>query len=395
MKLTFLPKLFVLSVAALISFCSLKDPDQKLPDPTTQVKFEVVDSLIVNVLEDLTILDYQESTDRYLMKQLRGGKVVVTDGKGNVISSHEIAGEGPNQVPNVWEGRFFEPDGYIFKEMSATMDFHVYNADFQKTEKIKGPAVGLNAIFISFYRQSFNVFEKSGKKYILGEEVNSYDGGLINHEKLGGEFYNQAKTGYFYDLSQDSITYLNLFPENWEPRRSRKWIGQSFPFMAFDAENSKVAVLPPMGDALFLYDLKGTSLQNETTVRLSHPERNQPIPDPSRENFLYPSFSDVKMFGGYQLVIFYSAVPEEVYQEVRSKGENYHQDPAWRAAVVKYQTPRYLIVKDGTQLGITNDLPVVGHVNLGLADGSLLVKAADGEIERDYNLFYKIRLLDK
>src|SRR5690606_24147152 len=143
MKLTFLPKLFVLSVAALISFCSLKDPDQKLPDPTTQVKFEVVDSLIVNVLEDLTILDYQESTDRYLMKQLRGGKVVVTDGKGNVISSHEIAGEGPNQVPNVWEGRFFGPDGYIFKEMSATMDFHVYNADFQKTEKIKGPAVGL------------------------------------------------------------------------------------------------------------------------------------------------------------------------------------------------------------------------------------------------------------
>jgi len=394
MKLTF-STLFALAACIFFFSCSKKEPAPKPTDPTTELEFEVVDSIRVDVLEDLTILDYHESADRYLMKERRGGKIILTDGKGKVISNQEIAGEGPNQVPTLWEGRFFGEDGYIFKEMSATMDFHVYNLDFQKTEKIKGPAVGLNAIFISFYRQTFNVFETGGKKYILGEEVNAFDGGTIDPLKLGGDFYNQAKTGYFYDLGQDSITYLNLFPENWEPHKSNKWIGQSFPFLTFDSENSNVAVLPPMGDALFLYDLKGNSLQNETSVSLTHPDRNQPIPDPSRENQLYPSFSDLKTFGEYQLAIFNTAIPEEIYQEFRSKGEDYYRDPEWPKVIAKYRTPRYIVVKDGAQIGIVNTLPVDGNVNLGLADGSILVKATDGEVERDYNLFYKIRLVEK
>ncbi len=394
MKLTF-PTLFIIAAGILFFSCSQKEPAPKPADPSTELEFEVVDSVRVDVLEDLTILDYHESTDRYLMKERRGEKIVVTDGNGGIVSTQEIVGEGPNQVPVLWEGRFFGKDGYIFKEMSATMDFHVYDFDFQKTQKIKGPAVGLNAIFISFYRQTFNVFETEGKKYILGEEINAFDGGAIDPLKLGGDFYNQAKTGYFYDLGQDSITYLNLYPENWEPRKSNKWIGQSFPFLAFDPKNSKVAILPPMGDAVFLYDLKGNSLQNETVVKLTHPDRNQPIPDPSRENLLYPSFSDIKTFGEYRILIFHTAIPEEVYQEFRSKDENYQQDPKWRDAVAKNRTPRYIIVKNGVQIGIVNRLPVDGDVNLGLADGSILVKASDGEVERDYNLFYKIRLVEK
>jgi hypothetical protein len=41
---------------------------------------------------------------------------------------------------------------------------------------------------------------------------------------------------------------------------------------------------------------------------------------------------------------------------------------------------------------ILNELPVEGVVNIGLPDGTLIIKAAEGELERDYNLFYKLRL---
>jgi hypothetical protein len=387
--------LLFLPATLLLFSCSQSDSVVKQSDPPKELTFKVVDSIMVDILKDLTILDYQASSDRYLMKELRGGQIVVTDGAGNVVSTQELAGEGPNLVPNLWEGRFFGEDGYIFKEMSATMDFHVYDADFQKTKKIQGPAVGLNAIFISFYRQTFSLFEEDGNICILGEEVNSYDGGLINHEKLGGRFYDHAKTGYLYDLSRDSITYLNLFPANWLPRKTHKWIGQSFPFIVFNAKNRKVAVLPPLGDELFLYNLKGNSLEDELSVSLKHPDRSQPIPDPSREHLLYPSFTDLKMFGEYQLLIFHSAVPEEVYQEFRSKGENYQQDPDWRKAVTQYRKTKYIVVKDGVQLGISTDLPVKGNVNFGLEDGSILVKASEGDTERDYNLFYRLKLVEK
>jgi hypothetical protein len=52
------------------------------------------------------------------------------------------------------------------------------------------------------------------------------------------------------------------------------------------------------------------------------------------------------------------------------------------------------VIKDGKQIGILNELPVAGNVNLGLADGTLLIKAAAGEVERDDNLFYRLRLKD-
>lgn len=286
-------------------------------------------------------------------------------------------------------------DRYIFKEMSATMDFHVFDRDFKKIEKIKGPAVGLNAIFISFFRQTFTSWNEGGNDFILGEEVNSYVPTDVDPEKIGGDFYNQVKSGFHYDLSQDSITYLNLYSEAWIPRKTNRWIGQSFPFLAFDPIRKKAAVLPPIGNQLFMYDLDGNSLINEKAVELSHPDRTQEIPDPSQENLLYPSFSDVKTFGDYQLAIFYTGIPEDVFNEYRAKGENYHQDPEWREAVAKYRNLRYIVIKGDQQIGILNKLPVEGDVNLGLADGTLILKAADGKVERDYNLFYKIRLMEE
>ncbi|WP_192346035.1 hypothetical protein [Algoriphagus sp. Y33] len=392
-------KSFLFVFIAFISFtlfsCSKKESTTASLDPIRELQFEVVDSIMVDVLEDLVILDYQEELDQFMMKERRGGKVLLVSGEGDVIGEVELAGEGPNQVSMILEGRFLGKDRFVFKEISANMDFHLFDRDFQKIEKIKGPAIGLNAIFISFFRQTFTAWVEDENDVILGEEVNSYNPGDADPEKIGGEFYNQVKTGFLYDLRQDSIKYLNLYPESWGPRKTTRWIGQSFPFLTVDLARKKAAILPPIGDHLFLYDFDGKSLANEISVALSHPERNQEIPDVSRENLLYPSFSDVKSFGEYQLVIFYTAVPEDVFNEFRAKGEDYRQDPEWRKAQAKYRNPHYIIVKGDQQIGVLNKLPVEGNVNLGLSDGTLIVKAADGEVERDYNLFYKLRLVEK
>lgn len=386
--------ILIVLFATILFSCSAKETNTVI-DPVRELQFEVVDSIMVDVLEDLVILDYQDELDQYLMKERRGGKILLVNGKGGLIKEVELAGEGPNQVPIIWEGRFLGKDRFIFKEMSATMDFHVFDRSFKKAEKFKGAATDLNAIFISFYRQTFSIWEADGKDFILGEEVNSYNPADSDPEKIGGIFYSQVKTGYFYDVGQDSISYLSLYPEKWIPRKTNRWIGQSFPYLAFDPIGKKAAVLPPIGDQLFLYDLEGNSLINEQAVSLSHPDRNQEIPDPSRENLLYPSFSDVKSFGGLLLVIFNTPVPEDVFNEFRAKGEYYHQDPEWRKAVAKYRNPRYIVIKGDQQIGVLNKLPVEGNVNLGISDGTLIVKASEGEVERDYNLFYKIRLVEE
>lgn len=386
---------FLLAPVAFTFFsCSQKEAGSVGIDPIRELKFEVYDSIKVDALEILTITDYQKELDQYLMKELRGNKVMLVSGKGELIKEIDLMGEGPNQIPIALEGRFMGKDRFIFKEISASMDYHIFDRDFKKVKKIKGAAVGLNAIFISFYRQTFSAWTEEGKDFLLGEEVNSYIPAEVDPDKIGGDFYNQVKTGFFYDLNQDSITYLSLYPEAWVPRKTSRWIGQSFPYLAFDPKRKKAAVLPPIGDQLFMYDFENGSLMNETAIILTHPDRQQDIPDPSRENLLYPSFSDVKMFGEYQLALFHTAVPEDVLSEFKAKGENYHQDPAWREAVEKYRQARYIVAHGNQQVGIINELPVEGSVNFGASDGTLIVKAAEGEVERDYNLFYKIRLVE-
>lgn len=388
--------IFTTFFTTLLFSCSEKETEFKAYNPIKELQFEVYDSIMVDVLEEVVILDYQNDLDQYLIKERKGGKVLLVDGKGGLINEVELIGEGPNQIQFALEGRFLGKDRFIFKEISATMDFHVFDRHFEKVEKINGPAIGFGAgIFISFYRQTFTPWTEAGKDFVLGEEVNSYNPGDMDPDKIEGGFYSQVKTGFLYDSSQDSINYLSLYPVDWVPRNTNRWIGQSFPFLAFDIERKKAAVLPPIGDQLFLYNLEGNSLINEKAVSLSHPERNQEIPDPSRENQLYPSFSDLKTFGEYQLAIFYTAIPEDVYSEFRATGENYRQNPGWIKAQAKYRNPRYIIVKGDQQIGILNKLPIEGNVNLGLPDGTLIVKAADGELERDYNLFYKIRLVEE
>ncbi|WP_439488770.1 hypothetical protein [Algoriphagus sp.] len=391
------PCLILTALFAFILFsCSEEETHSKAHNPIQELQFEVYDSLMVEVLEEVVLLDYQDEVDQYLLKERRGNNVLLVDGKGKLIKEVELIGEGPNQIQFALEGRFLGKGRFIFKEISETMDFHVFDLDFKKIERIKGPAEGFGAgIFISFFRQTFTPWEEDGGLQILGEEVNSYNPGEMDTDKVGADFYSQVKTGFMYDSNLDSVTRLGLYPPSWEPRKANRWIGQSFPYLTFDTKRKKAAVLPPIGNQLFLYDLEENSLINEKAVTLTHPDRNEEIPDVQRENFLYPSFSDVKNFGEYQLAIFYTAIPVDIYTEFRSKGENYHQDPEWRKALTKYRNPRYIIVKGDQQIGILNKLPVEGNVNLGLADGTLIVKAADGEVERDYNLFYKIRLVEE
>lgn len=101
------PLLFVSTalLTALLFSCS-EEPTSIPIDQIQEIQFEVYDSLLVDVMVDVTILDYQEELDQYLMKEKRGGKILLVNGEGEVISETELAGEGPNQVPMIWEGRF-------------------------------------------------------------------------------------------------------------------------------------------------------------------------------------------------------------------------------------------------------------------------------------------------
>ncbi|REG94428.1 hypothetical protein [Algoriphagus antarcticus] len=364
-------------------------------DPFQELQFEVVDSIMVDVLENLAVLDYLPSKDQYLMKKLRKGEVFVVNGKGEILLKKDIAGEGPNQIQMVGEGRFYGEEGYIFKEFSATMDFNLFDLNFQKTKKFQGTMQEMMAIFISNNRQTFSVYENGGDHFLFGEEFNSFSKATIDYDEIGAEFYNKANMGFIYDLGKDSIQFVNTYPNDWAPKKNQTWVGTSYPFLAFDPTSKTVASLPTSGNQLGIYELKGNQLVYEKSVELTHPDRDGFEAKEGTNPIVYPGFNDIKIFGEYQLVQFYTAMPEDIFNGFRAKGENYWQDPAYGEASKTYRKRKYIVVKNGVQIGIVNELPIIGDIYFGLPDGTLIVKAADGEVERDYNLFYKIRLVEE
>lgn len=381
--------------AATLLSCSESEKEVTATDPFQEFEFEVVDSIMVEELENLAVLDYLPSKDQYLMKKLRKGEVFVVDNNGEILLKKDIAGEGPNQIQMVGEGRFYGEDGYIFKEFSATMDFNLFDLNFQKTKKFKGTMQEMMSIFIFNSRQTFSVYEDGGEKFLFGEEFNSFTKAELDYDKIGADFYKKADMGFIYDLSDDSIQFVNTYPNDWAAKKNQTRVGMSYPYLAFDPVSKMVASLPTTGDQLGIYTLKGNQLLYEKSVELTHPDRDGFEAKEDADPMVYPGFSDIKIFDEYQLVQFYTAMPEDIFNGFRAKGENYWQDPAYQEATKTFRKRKYILVKNGVQIGIMNELPMFGDIYFGLPDGTLIVKAADGEVERDYNLFYKIRLAEK
>ncbi|SFU19739.1 hypothetical protein SAMN04489724_0186 [Algoriphagus locisalis] len=383
--------------AATIFSCSQspEETNEASSNPIQELQFEVVDSIMVDLLEQVAILDYLPSKDQYLMKNSREGRVFLVSGKGEILETHELGGEGPNQIMGFMEGRFYGESGYVFKEISMEMPYHIYDADFNKIKTTKGTVKDMMSLSINSNKQSFAVYDDNGEYKLVGEEPNSFSAADINLETIGADFYNRVNTGFILDVEQDSVYYLNVYPEDWKFKKEQKWVGSSNATLSFDPATNTLSSLPKMGGQFGIYKLEGNTAVYQKSVNVSHPDRDNYEATLGLNGLVYPGFSDIKTFGPYQILTFFTAMPEDIFNGFRAKSEEYFRDPEFNEAVAKYVKRRYIIVKGDQQIGIVNEFPVEGVVNLGLADGTLIIKAADGEVERDYNLFYKVRLVEE
>lgn len=312
---------------------SEKEVTATVTDPYQEMEFEVVDSMIVDLLEPVTILDYLPSKELFLMKNTREGIVFLVDGQGEVLEKHELGGEGPNQIQQFYEGRFYGESGYVFKELSMEMPYHLFDADFNKIKKTKGTVKEMMMLSINSNKQSFAVYEEDGKYKIVGEEPNSFSIADIDLETIGADFYSRVNTGFVLDVAQDSVHFINVYPEDWTFKKEHKWIGSSHPILSFDPNTKTLASLPQMGNQLGIYKLEGDKVVYEGVVQLSHPDRDDYEAKLGIDQITYPGFSDIKAFGDHQILKFFTPMPEDIFNGFKAKSEEYFRDPEFREAM--------------------------------------------------------------
>ena len=94
---------FLILIAALIGCAKDKNIDESI---STKYKFEITDSIRVNHLEELTLIDREDGM--FLVKKEGISSFIIFDKTGNITSHIELKTDGPNAINMAYSVGFFD-----------------------------------------------------------------------------------------------------------------------------------------------------------------------------------------------------------------------------------------------------------------------------------------------
>ncbi|MDO6436079.1 hypothetical protein Q4534_01615 [Cyclobacterium sp. 1_MG-2023] len=372
--------------------CSNGKKSSENDSSNIEVKFEFLDSVVVESLLELYLTDKDPNSERLLLNEKEMSTFFLTDMKGKVLSQFELAGEGPNEVKSPTQVAFWK-EGLVVKEVSAEMKYNFFDKDLKKIDQSPVIARSMNMPEMLNSGRQFSLVEKEEKTLIVGHERLAMEADLWTPQEQNGNFYDKAETGFIFEVGSEDLYRLNLYPENWKPKVEKKWVGYTTPFIQVSKTDKVVAILPLYGNQLFYFQLNDNGLTPMSEITLTHPER---IEDQSYEinedsYLLYPYFRRLSAGGQYFLIYFYTAFPRSILDTFKTKGGELYNDPEFQKALKKYYLAKYILTDTkGNQAAIA-ELPIPGEVHFMDADDIIYIKPTS-ETEKDYNVFYRYRV---
>ncbi|MCC5939675.1 MAG: hypothetical protein JJU34_20510 [Lunatimonas sp.] len=364
--------------------------------PATKLELVLVDSLVVDELNTLVIDDYSPETGYYLMRGVRSRKPYLVDEKGAVVQVFEVLDDGPEGVgTNGALGyRFLGKDRWVAQGLMN--GFHIYDLAGKKLGQLPAVFQNLHSMSVYHYQTMFHPYLKEGKRYILGKEMNLIDSKKLDPKVLSASYYDSARALFRYNLDEERHELLETYPEEWQPRKSGSYVGSGV-IMAFHSGKQHMAVLPAMGNQLFVYDFSEDRPIMVETIELSHKDRPSQVPAvkfSEEDQFSdYPSFVDLRYVGDDLVAVFSTKIPGDVMRQLRAGSEQFYNTPEYKEALESFVKLRWIWVSGGKQVGVLDELPVPGYLDFADSMGHVYVNDnVNPAIERDHNVFYKLRI---
>ncbi|HSI76497.1 MAG TPA: hypothetical protein VK957_11390 [Lunatimonas sp.] len=365
--------------------------------PLTKLSVKVVDSLMVDELNTLVMDDYSPETGYYLLRGTRSRKPYFVDEKGTVMNVYEVLDDGPNGVGvnGALGYRLLGKDRWVAQ--GQYNGYHIYDMSGQKIKTVPHNHLGLFSMSVFYYQTTFHPFEQDGTAFMVGKEPNLFNPQNVDPQEEGAEYYKKANVIYRYNLDTEESETLESFPESWEPRVMGVYAGAGQPIVAYHEDKHEMALLPTIGNQLFIYDFSSATPVLTHTVSLSHKNRPTELPTVkfnAEDQFNdYPYFIDIRYVGEKILLVFNTRIPSDVMRQLRALSEEYYNLPEYKEATDQYVNSYYIVVEDGRQVGVVDKLPVPGVLDFGDSEGYFYVNDnVNPQRERDYNVFYKLEI---
>jgi hypothetical protein len=385
-------QLLILAAIAVILFSCQSKESEILTTPLSEqiLEFEIYDSLVVDYLGNVTLMDISPDEKSYLLVDQNTDTFLMTDKTGAILHKYKLMGEGPNNYNTSRMGvaKFLSDDSFLVPTLTGLFKYSLngdliqkYNPEFTGIANLLIPASESH-----FVKDNKVYFHLPGRDRDLGQQ--------------GLDFQAKAKLIEVVDLNNGTYEDKIPFPMSSKVSSTTAEFGaiDFYPNLALGGNNLYVAFRNE--PKIFSYSL--TDIDSAPTV-LPIPIENFVESDTDKapenggfniRNFFLGTINTINYLGEGSFLINYLAglSDDEADQVISEAATDF--DKMFKAA--QELNKGGMILFDGVSISPIIEKPeILGFIYKVVSKDEIWFSLNFSEAENDYSVIYKTRLVQK
>ena len=381
MKLQF-THFLISSIAISLLSCGEKTENNSI---TKSFSLEITDSVQIDYLGEMMLLDYDPKTDKYLLATDSYYEYVEVDEDGKILNHNKFSEEGIDPVGQALGLGYFNGDVTVFNPPKGYYRFQ----DSSKVGEVTIPYS--HQVFMMYPK--LGMFESEGKIYYPKPWPETL---AVNFEE--GEFY-QALLHLPIIEAQDKETGDTLgvlsLPESSALLDDEV---KGFPIPVYTVDGEKLLLSMWFTPEIYVYNKVGDKFEYEKTVDVNIPDwiPTTSVPLDKAEQFFIENqkkrpgnLTNILVSGDYYIAIYNKGLSEEDKAQLGP--------PTRDGLAARKKDPNYAAIfdKDFNQLATNVPFPITSNFpNVVNKKGELVVSKVAGlsETEDEGIILYKLKL---
>ncbi|MDE0559761.1 hypothetical protein OU792_07160 [Algoriphagus sp. NF] len=354
------------------------------------LKFEIYDSLVVDYLGNLLLMDISPDGQNYLMIDQNTDTLFVIDPQGEIKHKYYRNGDDPEAIPGnrTGLGKFLDNQTIL---IPGSQGIATYEISGKLKKVFKPDFTGMSSLVIPFNQ----VHDASGQKIYI-----YLPGRYSDLGQQGLDFQKNSKRLEVLNLNSGEFESVTPFPKESKYSSETQEFGSLDFYTTFKIE----------GDSLFLFFRNEPKLFSYHLSDLEKPASVKSIPYPEfierkvddkpinggfnmRDFFLGTNLSLFPTGDGDFLIQYLTGLTDEEANEVTSAaGTDFNK---MFEDAEKYNGGGFALF-DGSQLSPVIEKPeILGNLNKFISKDEIWFSLNFSEAENDYSVIYKTRLVSQ
>ncbi|MFT7055451.1 MAG: hypothetical protein ACJAR3_001079 [Roseivirga sp.] len=375
--------LFLLSSLLAFTSCN-QNEEEKVQAEIRSYSAEIVDSLVINRLSVVELLDYQSSAGEFLIFDTQTGEHLIMNEKAEILSSFNPYLQGPSYMGFSYGWSFYGQDELVAYGQSY---YYRYSKSGEILGKYEPPIDKGGGVQLDYSPQRIRAFETERGTEVLTMFISNF-----NSKRQPNEDPNDVIFRMNFETGE-TIPAMQKAPDNIY-RTVGKYIDPGYPTFTL-LSGSTFAYTHQSDGFLYIFDAE----KNQNINKIAIPEEFLPqfkgVDFDGKDNSEQLRINaNVYSVDGKALLLSSGRIPNAIIKEIQ-QNPNWFRSPEFKAAQKKYMTPTFLLFDQNKFLGELDwDIDLGEVMPKGTQDGFLWVKRTYKD-ERDYQTFLKVKIVEE